>query len=488
MSGPGRPALEARRRRARTGPGPAAPQIGWPTWRLAWVIVFGAFASGLDASLVNVGIDTIGTDLRAGLTLVQWVATGYLLALAASLPLAGWLARRVGTGRLWLAALAVFTAASGGCALAPTIQYLIAVRVLQGLAGGLLIPAGQTILGEAVGAHRLGRVMATLGIAVTAAPALGPVLGGVLLHDLSWRWLFAINLPIGVAGTLLGLRYVPRGRPGERVPLDWRALALVSAGLPLLVYGLTTVVGRASLGRTAGTLAAGVAALAAFAAGSRRRPHPLVNLALLGQPMFTTATVACGLSGLIMFGSGLLFPLYFQLGRSDDPLTTGLHLLGLGGATALALPLVGRLVDRYGGGPTALAGTVLVAATSTPFAFLPAQADAVAVQILLALFGAAVAAAATPPGIAAYKAVGRGQLPDATTIVNVAQRVGGALGAALLTLVLARFGLHAAFWTLAGAGCLASLAAGYLVLVTRSATTVEKPSADTEPLRGEPVG
>jgi MFS family permease len=138
-----------------SGKRPAEPRGGgpipWRIWRLAWVIVLGAFASGLDTSLVNVGLRTIGTDLHAGLVVVQWTATGYLLALAGSLPLAGWLGTRLGAGRVWLGALGLFTVASGACALAPSIAALIALRVAQGLAGGLLIPAGQTVLGQAGG-------------------------------------------------------------------------------------------------------------------------------------------------------------------------------------------------------------------------------------------------------------------------------------------------------------------------------------------------
>jgi EmrB/QacA subfamily drug resistance transporter len=447
-------------------------RIDWPTWRLAWVVVLGAFASGLDASLVNVGLHTIGTDLHAGLPVVQWTTTGYLLALAGALPLAGWMGNRAGVGRVWLAALAVFTLASGACALAPSIAVLIVLRVVQGLAGGLLLPAGQTVLGRAVGAHRLGRVMATLGIVVTAAPALGPVIGGLLLHAASWRWLFAINLPVGALGLLLGHRYIPRGHTGGKTSLDWPAMAGISAGLPLLIYGLTTLAGHPAPLRIVVPLAAGIAALGGFIARTRHSDHPLIDLTLLRERAFAAATLASGATGMLMFGSGLLFPLYFQLGRHDTPLSTGLHMLGLAGATALALPLTGRLVDRHGGGPVATVGAAIALATAIPFTLLPATASPIVIQALLAVLGAAIALAAVPPSIVAYKTVSASQLADATTTINIVQRVGGALGGALFALVLADGGLHAAFTAMAAAALAALAATGWLTLASRPVSEV----------------
>jgi MFS family permease len=166
-------------------PAGALAAIGGREWRLAWVIVFGAFAGQLDASVVNVGLHAIGHDLAAPLDLVQWVSSGYLLALAMSLPICGWLGRRMGTGRLWLVALAAFTILSGLCAVAPGIGWLIATRVLQGLAGGILVPAGQTVLGQTVGPSRLGRVMSTLGVGLSLGTAVSPLVGGLVLHDLN---------------------------------------------------------------------------------------------------------------------------------------------------------------------------------------------------------------------------------------------------------------------------------------------------------------
>lgn len=418
-------------------------------WRIAFVIVFGAFASGLDASLTNIGLSTIGADLHAGLAQVQWVANGYLVAMAVSLPLCGWLTRRIGAGRLWLYALACFTVASGLCATANSLVWLVALRIVQGLAAGLLIPAGQTVLGQAVGKDRLGRMMSTLGIVVALAPALGPVVGGVLLHSVSWPWLFLINLPIGVLGLLLGLRTIPRGQPGATTRLDWLGFAWIGVGLPLALYGLTAPAAIA--------LIVGAAALLAFALRTVRRPNPLLDPTVYRNRGYLLATLAAACGGALMFGSALIFPLYFEDLHHDPALTAGIRLLAMGLGTGATVPIAGRLTDRHGGGIIATIGAACVLATTIPFAVLGADANPVLIEILLALFGMAIGLTVVPPSIAAFKAVRADQLPDATTQISIVQRVGGAIGGAVFTVVLSdhlaadrQHAFQITFWLLTG--------------------------------------
>lgn len=421
--------------------GIADNRLGWPVWRLAIVIVFGAFASGLDSSLVNVALESIRIDLSASLATTQWVANVYLLALAVSLPLAGWAGERFGAGRVWLVALTGFTLASVLCALSGTIGMLIAMRALQGLAGGILIPAGQTVLGQAAGAEKLGSVIASLGIVVTLAPALGPVIGGFMLNWLSWPWLFAVNLPIGIIGVVLGARYIPRGQPTQGKQLDLTGVIMLSAGLPLGVFGLTGL-SAASDGLTAPPLIAfalSVLLLAGYIIHARRTSDPVLRISLLRKPPFLTAVISTCFTGMLIFGSGLIFPLYFQLIHGDGTIETGLRLLSFGGGTALALPFCGYLVDRLGAAPVALAGTAVSLVSALLLLFVAsAEASMVIVQALLFIYGVAIAFAATPPTIAAYKAVDSTDLSQATTQVNIVQRLGGALGGAVFTVVLAR--------------------------------------------------
>lgn len=334
------------------------------------------------------------------------------------------------------------------------------------------------MLGQAVGPGRLGRVMATLGIAVSVAPALGPVVGGVIIQGASWPWLFLINLPIGAAGLALGWRYVPRGSAGRAGRLDITGTALLVTGLPLLVYGLTALTerrGGADLVLVAPPLL-GVAALVAYAAHARRRADPVLDLRLFANRTYAAATATAAFTGASLFGAGLVFPLYFQLGRGEDPASTGLLLVSLTVGTIVMLPVSGRLVDRYGGGPVSLVGGVVALATTVPFAIAPVDAQGFVVQALLVLRGGAIALAIVPAGVAAYKAVSAAQLPDATTQVNIVQRLGGALGGAVFAVLLAAglaagptAALHDAFWALAASSALGVLAAAWLTQAERAA-------------------
>ncbi|KAA0024422.1 MDR family MFS transporter [Antrihabitans cavernicola] len=442
-------------------------------WRLAVVVVFGAFMGTLDTSLVNIGLKSIGTDLHASLDSVQWVGSAYLLALAVSLPACSWVGTRIGVGRLWLTAMAGFTVTSAMCAFAPTIDWLIVARVVQGLTAGLLLPAGQTIIGQAAGPHRLGRVMSTVGIAVIVAPAIGPTVGGLMLEHLGWQWLFLINIPFGIVALVLGSRILPRGTVSAATPFDLGGFVAVSAGLSLTVYGLGEVGIRGTLA-TPSTwipLLAGAGALAIFGLRSARHAHPLLHLSLFRNPVFAAANVATVFSGASLFGAMLLLPLYFQQVHGEGMLATGLLLMSFGIGGIVAMPASGRLTDRYGGGIVATAGSALVVVSTVPFALLDLSANPVLVQALLFLRGIALGLASMPAITAAYASVSRDQLPDATSFVNGLQRVGGAVGAALLAVILYRGTISGlsidsafqhAFWWLTAAAVVATVASGWL--------------------------
>jgi len=195
---------------------------------IASVVVLGAIMSILDTTVVNVAINTLARDFDTDLATIQWIVTGYTLALASVIPITGWAADRFGTKRLYMLAIALFVAGSALCGAAWSAESLIFFRVLQGLGGGMLMPAGMTILTRAAGPQRVGRVMAIIGVPMMLGPILGPILGGWLVDDFSWRWIFFINIPIGAAALIASLRILPKDSPSSSERFDVLGLALLS--------------------------------------------------------------------------------------------------------------------------------------------------------------------------------------------------------------------------------------------------------------------
>ena len=226
----------------------------------------------LDTTVVNVAINTLSRDFSTDLATIQWIVTGYTLALATVIPVTGWAADRFGTKRLYMLSIGLFLAGSALSGAAWSAESLIAFRILQGLGGGMLMPAGMTILTRAAGPQRVGRVMAIIGVPMLLGPILGPILGGWLVDDVSWRWIFFINLPIGIAALVASLRgssRATRPQPAER--FDVLGLALLSPGLALLIYGLAQSASSGGFGSPEvwGPALTGAALLIVLRAGTR---------------------------------------------------------------------------------------------------------------------------------------------------------------------------------------------------------------------------
>src|SRR3954468_23134491 len=216
------------------GPAQASEGLDRRLLMISSVVVLGAIMSILDTTVVNVAINTLARDFNTELSTIQWIVTGYTLALATVIPITGWAADRFGTKRLYILSLGLFLAGSTLSGLAWSAESLILFRVLQGLGGGMLMPAGMTILTRAAGPGRVGRVMSIIGVPMLLGPILGPILGGWLVDDVSWRWIFYINIPIGVLVLLLAGRVLPKDQPQPAHRLDVLGLALLSPGLALL--------------------------------------------------------------------------------------------------------------------------------------------------------------------------------------------------------------------------------------------------------------
>src|SRR5436305_8569296 len=195
-------------------------------WRIAFVVIIGSIMSILDTTIVNVALETLGRDLHKPIADTQWVITGYMLSLAAVIPVTGWAARRFGAKPVYLLSLVFFAAGSALCGVAQSLDQLILFRVLQGIGGGMILPLGQLLMATAAGPKRMGRVMSAVAIPAMLAPILGPALGGVIVDNASWRWIFYVNLPIGLVAFLASLRTLPTVVRSPSHRIDVRGLTL----------------------------------------------------------------------------------------------------------------------------------------------------------------------------------------------------------------------------------------------------------------------
>lgn len=407
-------------------------------WAIASVVIIGAALSILATTSVNVALDHLGRELGAPLDDIQWVVTGYLLAIATVIPLTGWASERFGARALWMATVGAFVAASALCATAWSAESLIAFRVLQGLAGGMIMPIGMITLTLAVGPQRVGRAMAVIGVPMLLAPAFGPVLGGLAIEYASWRWIFLVNVPLGLLGLALAWALLPDAKAEGHHRLDWLGLLLASPGVALLTLGLAEVPAHGGVGHPSvwAPGLAGLAFLAAFVTHALRTDDPLIDVRLFAQRRLAAAVTTTFLLGIALFGSLVVLPLYFQILRGEDALATGLLLVPQGMGAALGMAIGGRLTDRVGGGRVAAVGIVLLALGTLALTQVGAGTSYALLLAVLAVRGIGLGGSMMPAMAAAFAALRPEAVPRATSGLNVMQRVGGSIGAALLAVIL----------------------------------------------------
>jgi EmrB/QacA subfamily drug resistance transporter len=409
-------------------------------WKIAGVVILGMMMSILDTTIVNVALDTLGRDLHSTIAQIQWVATGYLLALAAVIPLTGWAARRFGAKRVYLSSIVLFTIGSALCGLAESSTSLILFRVLQGVGGGMIMPVSQMIMAEVAGPKRMGRVMGIVVMPAMLAPILGPVVGGLILENLHWSWIFFVNVPIGIVAAILGMRMLPDSKLGEAGKLDVVGLILLVTGMPLIVYGLAEIGARGSF--SAPTViwptVAGIAMLIAFGRHALRTERPLLDMRLYANRIFTAASLTTFGLGAALFGAMILVPLYYQQVRDESVIMTGLLVGPQGLGMLFVAPFTARLTQRFGGGRVAIVGVSILCLTSLPFAFISADTSILGISLLLLLRGVGIGLSFIPTTTVAFASLRTDQLSDATPQMNVLQRVGGAIGTAVLAVVLQR--------------------------------------------------
>ncbi|WP_232073364.1 DHA2 family efflux MFS transporter permease subunit [Mycobacterium stomatepiae] len=423
------------------GPPNDSEQLDPRLLRIAGVCVLGSMMAIIDTTVVTVAQRTLVAAFQSTQAVIAWTMTGYTLALATVIPLAGWAANRFGTKRLFMGSIAAFTFGSLLCAMAPNIHLLIIFRVLQGLGGGMLMPLVLTILTREAGPRRLGRVMAILGIPMLLGPIFGPVLGGWLIDSYSWPWIFWINLPIGAIGFVLAGIVFPRDHPSPSEAFDVVGVFLLSSGLALFLYGM-------SVSPTRGTLAdrhilipaaVGLALIAGFVFYALyRTDHPVIDLRLLNNRSVSLANATMFLFAASFFGAGLLFPSYFQELLHQTPLQAGMSMVPRGIAAMVTMPLAGSIMDRRGPGTIVLVGITLITLGMGVFAYGVAKHANYSPTLVIGLtiMGLGMGATMMPLSAAAVRSLAPQQIARGATLVNVNQQVAASVGTALMSVVL----------------------------------------------------
>lgn len=459
------------------------------------VYVCGMLMNSLDSTIVTVALATLGREFDVAPASIEAVVIGYLVSLAVFIPASGWLGDRFGTKRIFLIALALFTTASALCGLSQSLGQLVAFRVLQGAGGGLLTPVGMAMLFRTFPPHERVGVARVLMFATIIGPASGPVVGGLLIEQLSWRWAFYVNLPVGLSALLFGLLFLHEHREPAAGRFDLPGFFLAGSGFALVMFALSEGPARGwTTPLILGGGLAGALILALFVAVELRMPAPMVQLRLLGNRLFRTTLMVSFCAAASFLGTLFLVPLFLQVARGASPLSSGLTTFPEALGVVMATQVVARLYPRVGPRRLMASGLAFVAASIALLCVISLDTNAWVVRLLMFMVGVGMANIFLPSQAASLATISREATGRATTLSSVQRQLGAATGIALVSTVLAAVGTtrvdptgieaphltayRAAF--LAAAGCAVVGALIALAVPDRDAASTMRPRAARE--------
>ncbi len=412
-------------------------------WIIAGSVTFGTMMGALDASIVNVALSNIRRSYSASVEQVTWLSTAYIIAAVLVMPLTGFLGRLYGQKRVYLASLAVFVIASALCAVAPTFTWLVVLRALQGFGAGALQPTEQAILRQTFPPHEHGMAMGVFNVAVGIGPVSGPTLGGWIVDRFDWSWIFLINVPVGILGFLLVVKFVPaddtRAARPARGSLDWLGIALLWLTLLALQFVLEEGHRHAWFASPIIVLLALTAGLGAIAFVVRelRTPSPAVNLRVFRNPTYAIGTIANAIAMAVLLSGTFLLPLFMQELLGYSAMKAGMAQLPRTLVMIIAMPLIGRFYNRV---PprifvfTGLAITALGQYLLSRLTLASTASDAVAALVLQGLgMSMVIITLSTLSLIRVPKA----ELGDAAGLAALLRQVGVSTGLAMMATLLA---------------------------------------------------
>lgn len=401
------------------------------------VVLFGAFLVVLDTTVVNLGLPSLQAEFGT-IEGIEWVVTAYLAAVGVAQMCTGWIADRFGRKSAFIWSLGLFTAAPVLCAASVSLPMLIGARVLQGVGGGLLMPVAMAMIYELFEPEERGKALGYFGIAIMAAPAIGPVLGGSLVSSFGWRWLFLINVPIGVVGVPVAVRLLRDTGFREARPFDRTGLALSGTGLALFMVSFAEG-GLRGWGDpwVVAMFAVSVVLLVAFVRHVLRVDHPLVDLRIFANPVFAIGMTALGLLAVVQYSRLVYIPLELGTVRGIDAFHIGLVMLPSVLGIAATMPIGGRLTDRMGARVPVSIGLVVLAASFVGLVLITVDTSLVTIAAILFAGGLGSGLCMMSPSIVAMNSVKTSQVSQASGLSNVSRQVSAAVGTAVLAGIFA---------------------------------------------------
>ena len=401
------------------------------------IVACALFMENLDSTILATALPAIAHSLQENPLRLSLAISSYLLSLAVFIPVSGWVADRHGARRVFRTAIVVFTVGSLCCAIAPNTAALVAARALQGIGGALMVPVGRLVVLRRIPKHEMVSAMAWITIPALIAPIVAPLIGGIIATYTSWRWIFLINLPIGVLGFFLVTRYITEQDIGQPRPMDFRGWAILSIGLTTLVFGAETV-GKGILpgSATAAFIGTGIVALVLYALHSRREPHPVLQLSLLKLATFKGSVVGGSLFRIAAGASSFLMPLMLQVGFGMTAAASGaLTFAGAVGALAIRTR-ASQIVRRFGFRRVLIADALISALQLTVCATLSAGTPRILMLLLFASIGFSRSIMFTCVNTMGYADVGEHDMSKATSFAGTAQQLALTVGVAVAAQVL----------------------------------------------------
>jgi EmrB/QacA subfamily drug resistance transporter len=396
------------------------------------------FIAVMDQTIVNVALPTISRSFHTTSTSVAAVVIGYLVSLAVFIPAASWLGNRFGLRRVLLASILVFTLASALCGLASNLDQLVAFRVLQGLGGGLMVPVGLTLLFAVFPLEERVRASSILIIPTILAPASGPIIGGLFVEHASWRWVFYVNVPIGLTAAVFGFLFVAEQRPAVAGRFDVAGFLTAGLGLGLLMYGVSEgpnigwTTTRVLIGLVAGSVL-----LTLMVRLELRNPEPLLDLRIYADRLFRSTSMVLTITSVAFYGLIYLLALFLQNALGVSAVNTGLTIFPEAVGVMVISQFISRLIyPAVGPRRIMTAGLIIIAAVAGGLSFVDAGTNIWLIRVVVFVMGFGVAGAFIPSQAAGFATIDRARTGVASTLFNAQRQLGGAIGVAALTAVI----------------------------------------------------